>query len=682
MKTATADALLADLNDAQREAVTSEAAPLCILAGAGSGKTRVLTRRIAYRSATGALDPRHVLALTFTRKAAGELRSRLGKLGVRDHVVAGTFHAVAYAQLRRRWADNGTRPPALLERKVSLLVGLLPSSVRRRGRGPAGDTVSPADIAGEIEWAKARRVGPGHYAQQAEAHGRRPPLPPGVIGDIYAAYEKEKRRRGMVDFDDLLLLCRAALDSDPEFAAAQRWQFRHLFVDEFQDVNPAQYALLEAWVGGGTDFCVVGDPNQAIYAWNGADSRYLDGFRELHPGAGLVRLTDNYRSTPQVLAIANAVLGGGLRRSPPLRATCDDGDIPTVRGYPTDTAEAKQVAKAIRGDHGPGRRWSRNAVLARTHAQLVLFEEALRAIDVPCRVRGGGRFLDQPEVRAVIKDLKSAPVQTMAHVIADLREAIDGTPDDANAPAVQERKGHLEALLRLADEYVALDREGALEGFLAWLTATVRSDDAETGDAVELATFHAAKGLEWPVVFVVGLERGLIPIAHADTPAAVAEERRLLYVAVTRAREALHCSWAERRTFGTRTLARSASPYLADVEATIEALGRGESGIDWKAALAQQRTKIAEKRPKGRRPLLGEGSNADPQILEALRSWRATTAKASGVPAFVICHDSTLTAVAEARPQDRRALLAVPGMGPVKVDRYGEELLALVAHAS
>src|SRR5207248_5454469 len=265
--------------------------------------------------------------------------------------------------------------------------------------------------------------------------------------------------------------------------------------------------------------------------------------------------------------------------------------------------------------------------LARTHAQLVLFEEALRAIDVPCRVRGGGRFLDQPEVRAVIKDLQRAPVQTMAHVVADLRETIDATPDDADAPAVQERKGHLEALLRLADEYVTLDGEGSLDGFLAWLTATVRSDDAEAGDAVELATFHAAKGLEWPVVFVVGLERGLIPIAHADTPAAVAEERRLLYVAVTRAREDLHCSWAERRTFGTRTLGRSASTYLADIEATIEALGRGESGIDWKAALAQQRQKITEKRPKGRRPLLGEGSDADPEILEALRSWRSTTAK-------------------------------------------------------
>jgi len=676
-----AEALLADLNDAQREAVTSDAAPLCILAGAGSGKTRVLTRRVAYRSSIGAIEPGHVLALTFTRKAAGELRSRLAKLGVRDQVVAGTFHAIAYAQLRRRWADTGTRPPALLERKVSLLVGLLPPSARRR-HGARCEAVSPGDVAAEIEWAKARGVGPGHYAEQAEAHGRRPPLPPAVIGDIYAAYEKEKRRRGMVDFDDLLLLCRAAFDVDTEFAAAQRWRFRHLFVDEFQDVNPAQYALLEAWVGSGTDLCVVGDTNQAIYSWNGADARYLDGFRGRFPTAGIVRLSDNYRSTPQVLAVANAVLGGGLRRSPPLRPTCDEGPLPTVRSYPTDTAEAKQVARAIRGDHGPGRRWSRAAVLARTHAQLVLFEEALRALDVPCRVRGGGRFLDQPEVKAAIADLRRRQPPTMAHSIADLREAIDSSPDDAGAPGAQERKGHLEALLRLAQEYIDGDRDGSLDGFLAWLTATVRSDDADAGDAVELATFHAAKGLEWPIVFVVGLERGLMPIAHADTPAAVAEERRLLYVAVTRAREELHCSWAERRTFGARTQGRSPSSYLADIEATIEALASSESGVDWRAALVEQRRKIAERRPKTRRAALGVGSNADPVILEALRSWRSTTAKASGVPAFVICHDSTLAAVAEARPRDRKALLAVPGMGPVKVERYGDDLLALVAEAS
>ena len=675
-----AEALLADLNDAQREAVTSDAAPLCILAGAGSGKTRVLTRRIAYRSSIGAIDPRHVLALTFTRKAAGEMRSRLAKLGVRDQVVAGTFHAIAYAQLRRRWADTGVRPPGLLERKASLLVGLLPASARRRqGRG---DAVSPGDVATEIEWAKARGVGPGHFAEHAEAHRRRPPLPPAVIGDIYAAYEKEKRRRGMVDFDDLLLLSRAALDSDTEFAAAQRWRFRHLFVDEFQDVNPVQYALLEAWVGSGTDLCVVGDTNQAIYGWNGADAQYLDGFSERFPTAGIVRLRDNYRSTPQVLAVANAVLGSGLRRSPPLRPTCDDGPVPTVRSYGTDTEEAKLVARAIRGDHGPGRRWSRAAVLARTHAQLVLFEEALRALDVPCRVRGGGRFLDQPEVRAAIANLQRLAAPTMAHALADLREAIDESPDDASAPGTQERKGHLEALLRLAQEYLELDRDGSVEGFLSWLTATVRADDTDTGDAVDLVTFHAAKGLEWPVVFVVGLERGLVPIAHADTPAAVAEERRLVYVAVTRAREELHCSWAERRTFGARTQARSASPYVADIEATIEALASGASGVDWRAALAAQRRTIAERRPKGRRSTLGVGSNADPAILEALRSWRSSTAKASGVPAFVICHDSTLAAVAEARPRDRKALLAVPGMGPVKVERYGADLLALVAEAS
>ncbi|MFN2503791.1 MAG: UvrD-helicase domain-containing protein, partial [Acidimicrobiales bacterium] len=250
-------ALLAGLNPAQREAVTTSAAPLCILAGAGSGKTRVLTRRIAWQVATGAIDPRHVLALTFTRRAAGELGSRLGALGVREQVAAGTFHGLAYGQLRRRWSDLNERPPALLERKVRLLAPLLP---RRTTPGPNGRPapwVQPADVATEIEWAKARMITPAAYEQALAATGRRPGLPAAVLAEVYQRYEDEKRRRRLVDFDDLVILCAEALETDAGFAAAQRWRFRHLFVDEFQDVNPAQYRLLEGWRGGRPDLCVV-----------------------------------------------------------------------------------------------------------------------------------------------------------------------------------------------------------------------------------------------------------------------------------------------------------------------------------------------------------------------------------------------------------------------------------------
>src|SRR5215211_2624993 len=291
--------LLSGLTAPQLEAVTTPGQPLCILAGAGSGKTRVLTRRIAWRVSDGQALASHVLALTCTRRAADELSSRLAALGVRDQVAAGTFHAIAYAQLRRRWADSGQRPPALLDRKTRILARLLPAR-----RSPSD--VGPAEIAGEIEWAQARMVSPAGYAEAVAAAGRKPPMPAAAVTAIYERYQQEKRRQHLVDFDDLLLACAQALETDPAFAATQRWRFRHLFVDEFQDVNPLQFRLLEAWRDRRDDLCVVGDPRQAIYSWNGADPRYLTGFAERFEGATVVHLDENHRSTPQVVAVADA----------------------------------------------------------------------------------------------------------------------------------------------------------------------------------------------------------------------------------------------------------------------------------------------------------------------------------------------------------------------------------------
>jgi DNA helicase-2/ATP-dependent DNA helicase PcrA len=659
-----ADGLLQGLNDAQRRAVTIEASPLCILAGAGSGKTRVLTRRIGWRVTEGSADPRHVLALTFTRKAAGELSGRLSALGVRDQVAAGTFHAIAYAQLRRRWADRGEHPPTLVDRKVRLLAPLL--------AGHRSAAVQPADVANEIEWAKARFVGPAHYEAEASAAGRKAALPLSVMASLYERYEEEKRRRGVVDFDDLLLLCARALETDDAFAASQRWRFRHLFVDEFQDVNPVQFRLLDGWRGDRTDLCVVGDPNQAIFGWNGADASYLTGFGERFPSAEVVRLDDNYRSSPQILAVADAVLSGTGTRSRPLRANRPDAACPSLRSWASDRDEARAVARAMRRRHSPSMPWSTMAVLARTNAQLLLFEEACKAAAIPYRVRGQGSFLSQPEVRQALNDLRRLPLSSpLAPVIADLEEvATEGEG---------ERRQHLEGLVRLAREHSALDQAASIDGFFAWLRATVGGDEpARSGDVVELATFHAAKGLEWPVVFVVGLERGLVPIAQADTPDARAEERRLLYVAVTRAQRELHCSWAERRTFGTRSLTRSPSAYLPAIEAAVNAAGEGTPG-EWRRFLddGRQRLRTAgTRRPTGVLPIL---DGADPTIFEALKSWRAATAKRSGVPAYVIFHDTTLAALAQAKPHDRTGLLAVPGLGPVKAERYGEAVLAVLA---
>ncbi|HUQ64048.1 MAG TPA: ATP-dependent DNA helicase UvrD2 [Acidimicrobiales bacterium] len=695
--------MASELDPAQLEAVTTDAQPLAILAGAGSGKTRVLTRRIAHRIKAGSALPQHVLTLTFTRRAAAELSTRLAALGVRDRVAAGTFHAIAYAQLRRRWADQGIRPPALLDHKVGLLGPMMPStspSGRERGAGPSGpergagrDTIQPGDVAAEIEWAKARLVTPDGYEAAAASAARRPPLPAAAIATLYERYEQEKRKRALIDFDDLIVVCGDALHNDSQFATTQRWRFRHLFVDEFQDVNPAQLRLLTGWLGDRSDLCVVGDPDQAIYGWNGADARPLREFRSMFPSAGtaVVRLDRNYRSSPQILAAANAVLDRGTVLHP----TQPEGKAPCVERYATDNEEARAVASELRRRRGPNLPWSHLAVLARTHGQLVLIEAALAKANIPFRLRGAVAFLERPEIRDAIADLRRRPAESpLSSALPDLHELArdrSGSADSDSDSGAQsegpaaERHDALLTFSRLASEQLAIDPSMTVSSFLGWLISTLRVDAAADirRDAVELATFHAAKGLEWPIVFLVGLEQGLVPIGRAETADARAEERRLLYVAVTRAERELHCSWAERRTFGARTLGRSPSPWLESIEATVRALAEGRPASDWRRYLDDTRAQVrtlangAARGGRGARPRPGD--NADPEVVEALKSWRARAARAAGVPAYVVLHDTTLGAIAEAQPADTGELLSIPGVGPLKVQRYGPALLGVVA---
>jgi DNA helicase-2/ATP-dependent DNA helicase PcrA len=652
---------------------------LAILAGAGSGKTRVLTRRIAWLAAEGVIDARHVLAVTFTRKAAGELSDRLGALGVRRAVTSGTFHGLALAQLRRRWLDRGEAVPALLERKSRILAPLL-------GGGPSVGAEA-AEVAGEIEWAKARLIVPDGYEAAVAAAGRPTPRPAGEIASLYDRYETEKARRGVVDFDDLLWRLANALETDAEFAAVIRWRHRHLFVDEFQDVNPAQFRLIRLWLGDRRDLCVVGDDDQAVYGFTGADAGFLVHFGRHFPGAGLVRLEENYRSTPQVLAVAHAVLPGGPRCKKPLRPTLPDGPLPTITAHSSDRVEAAAVARALQAAHQPGAPWAGTAVLYRTNAQSGPLEAALRAAGVPHRVRGAARFLDRPAVAAALEELRRAAsaapgLPLVAHLagLGEWAEEVGGGEE-----ATRERREHVDALVRLGHDYLETDTaepvDGTAAGFVAYLVTVLAEDEPTRADAVELLTFHKAKGLEWPVVFVTGLERGLVPIAYAETPAALAEERRLLYVALTRAERELHLSWAQRRTLGGREMSRQASPYLTSIEAALAAFGPDGDG-DWQAAIAAERARLASVRVAAGRERAMVGASADPGVLAELVAWRKTLARASGVPAQVIFHDATLAAVAEARPVDRDALMAVPGLGPLKVERYGDELLALVARSS
>ena len=705
-----ADRLLDGLNAEQRDAVTTTAAPLCIIAGAGSGKTRVLTRRIAHRVAAGTAEPHRVLALTFTRKAAGELKARLGGMGLRDDVAAGTFHGIALAQLRSRWLERGVREPQLLDRKFALVARNIP---RRRG----SRDVNPLDAIAEIEWAKARRIAPHDYAEEALQHGRRPPMPGHEMGAVYERYEQDKTRRGYVDFDDLLHLCERALASDPAFAATQRWRFRHLFVDEFQDVNPLQFALLRAWLGDRTDLCVVGDPRQAIYAWNGADAGYLGAFARHFPGAEVRELRDNYRSTPQILAVANALIGE-REVGAPLRPNRPAGEPPEIVEYPTDAHEARGIARAVRDGHGPGRPWADQAVLTRTNAQAALIADALGRAGIPHKVRGGANLVNQPEVKEALRRLRNARAP-FATAVADLEAEVSGHfssegdadpelppatsrrgaeqqhgrgPDGEALPTeegesrqAEERRANLAALVQLARDYQGLDASASAAGFVQWLHAAARAEDAAGGsDAVEVATFHAAKGLEWPIVHVAGVEAGLVPIGHAKTAEAEAEERRLFYVALTRAERRLRLSWAAERAFGSRTSRRQPSPYLAEVRTVLDAMAGGRAPVDGLVEVRRERARLRERdgtRRSATRARSGPGGLGarDQAVYDALKAWRLEQARAANVPAYVVFPDTTLEAVAAARPRDVASLLALPGVGRVKASRYGETLLAVVA---
>jgi len=549
------DALLDDLDVYQRDAVVSAAAPLAIIAPAGSGKTRVLTRRIAYRVRNATAEARHVLAVTFTRRAAAELVDRIGRLGVDGPVTAGTFHAVALAQLRRHATEHNREPPRILDRKARLLGPLV------GGKGAAA-TLTLADLAAEIEWAKARMVSPERYELATRAVARRLSRPAAEIAEVYARYEAEKRRRHLLDFDDVLRRCTDAIETDDGFAAGQRWRFRHLFVDEFQDATPLQLRLLRAWLGPNPDLTAVGDPAQAIYGFAGADAAPLLEFDRAFDGGTTVALARNYRSTPAIVAVAEAALASvdtGARVRP--TAVRPDGDRPTIAVYDGDDAEAGAVADACRQAYTSGVPWHRLAVLFRTNAQSARFEAAFAARGIPCRVTDQQRFVTRPAVRVLLERLdamrREAPAHAFGELLADLAA-------DDELCRTDDLRSHRDALLELGRDYLALEAgTGGVTGFAAWLDVATRPAG---GAGVDLVTFHKAKGLEWDVVFVTGLERGLVPISWAGSPEARAEERRLLHVALSRALDTLHCSWARTRTVGRRIVPREPSPWLAALE--------------------------------------------------------------------------------------------------------------------
>nr|WP_304528754.1 ATP-dependent DNA helicase UvrD2 [Pseudonocardia sp. MH-G8] len=678
-----APTLESGLDDEQLAAVTAPRGPVCVLAGAGTGKTRTITRRIAHLAGTGHVAPGQVLAVTFTARAAGEMRTRLRGLGI-PGVQARTFHAAALRQLRYFW------PRVVGGPQWQLLEGKLRIVGQAAVRAKAGtDAASLRDLAGEIEWAKASLLTPDGYPAAVAKLRRDTPGPAEQVAAVYAGYEALKNRAEMLDFDDLLLHTAAALEEHTGVAEEFRDRYRCFVVDEYQDVTALQQRVLDAWLGERDDLTVVGDANQTIYTFAGASPRHLLEFPRRFPEAVVVRLQRDYRSTPQVVSAANTLIGAAHGRVAGSRlkliGQLPPGPEPDFTEHDDEPAEAAAAAKKIARMIADGTQASEIAVLFRINAQSEVYEQALTEVGVPYQVRGGERFFQRPEVRRAMIAIRSAgPVD--APLVDAVRAVLAPIGLTAEPPSGAQQRAQWESLLaivELAEELVAVEAAADLRRFAAELEARADASHPPTVQGVTLASLHAAKGLEWDVVFLVGLVDGTLPIQHADgDDEAIEEERRLLYVGLTRARRRLSLSWAlSRQPGGPRRRRRSRFLYgLIPDEHPASRIANGGRGA------SKPRCRVCGS------PLLGADamklrrctdcpSDVDVELLDRLRGWRADEARQQQVPAYVIFTDATLTTIAEHRPADVASLVRIPGIGARKLDRYGEAVLGLVAES-
>jgi DNA helicase-2/ATP-dependent DNA helicase PcrA len=622
-----ADQIFAGLNPEQRRAVLQTRGPVCILAGAGSGKTTTITRRIAWQVASGAFPADQILAVTFTDKAATEMRSRLKALGV-EGVTARTFHAAALGQLR--WLAP-ERVGELLPSKglvVRRIANTLPRPFCFR---------HASDLAQEIERAKNRRITPNRYLESLNGHV--PPLPPELMEHVYTSYEREKRSAGRIDFEDLLELAIRLYEEDEQAAFLLRERFRAFTVDEYQDVNLLQQALLDLWLGERDELCAVGDDFQAIYGFTGASPGYLLGLPDRFPGAAVVTLESNYRSTPQVLELANKLMPrmGGAPKT--LRPTRPAGAEPERHVF-EHPAEEKlfvvgRIAKLHENEKLP---FEQMAILVRTNTRAADFEEALAGAEIPFQ---GSSLLERESARFLLRRAASIEAGNLARGVRRLAHAqgwVENPPPRLGDREMT-RLADMTRLVHLAEE---LD-DGETDGTAFVAEIRRRFDPRASGHGVHLLTLHRAKGLEFAAVFLPRLEEKELPCALSlKRPEELAEERRLFYVGLTRAKRHLFLSWTERC---------KSSRFLIELEISDPVPGsRPRPG--------------AEERPPG---------------FEQLRAWRKERARADGVPAFVVFTNRALCAIAVARPESIEELAEVRGVGPKKIDRYGDEVLAVFA---
>lgn len=659
-----ADQILDALDPEQRDVATALHGPVCVLAGAGTGKTRAITHRIAYGVRVNAYNPQSVLAVTFTARAAGEMRERLRGLGAQG-VQARTFHAAALRQLSYFWPQVvGGQIPNLVEQKASL-VGRAARSV-----GLSPDRLTVRDLASEIEWAKVSLVGADDYVKVTADAGR--PAPAGVerqqVVDVMRAYEEAKSDAVVLDFEDILLLLADMIGRHGEVGEQIRRQYRHFVVDEYQDVSPLQQFLLDQWLGGREELCVVGDPAQTIYSFAGATPQHLLEFPRNHPEATVVRLVRDYRSTPQVVNLANGLMAarGNTRTGVELVAQRPSGPDPVYTAYADDPEEAGGVADRIERLIASGVTPSEIAVLYRTNSQSEEFEDALAHRGIGYLIRGGQRFFDREEVRKAMVLLRGAAVSPSESPLGEqVRDAISSAGWQEQAPAargaVRERWESLQALVQLADDFDADgDRPATLREFVEHLAERAQAQHAPAVEGVTLTTMHAAKGLEWDAVFIVGCSEGLLPISLAETPEAIEEERRLLYVGVTRAREHLHMSFARARKAGGRA-SRKRTRFL---EKWWPELGRPARGG------APKPTKAVA---------LADLTADQAHLFDALRQWRLDLSQEASKPAYTVLTDASLIQIAQQRPATMGALGTIRGVGASKLDQFGAQILRVVA---
>ncbi len=695
--------ILAGLDERQRMAATAVEGPVLILAGAGSGKTRTITRRIAYAAAVGAQRPDRGLAVTFTAKAAGQMRARLSALDVTG-LSAMTFHSAALRQLRHFWPSAvGGPAPGLIAAKAPYLAEAAASL------GLSRDRSLIRDLAAEIEWAKVSRLRPDDYPSAAGSAGRTPPggMTGSEVASVYRAYGALLAEQGRMDFEDVLSLTVGLLNDRPDIADQVRQRYRWITVDEYQDVSALQQSLLECWLGESDQICVVGDPGQTIYTFAGASTEYLAGFRRTYPRATVVPLEQSYRCSPEIITIANKLLAQSWQSAqhPQLRLTSRQphGPRPRIVACSDDLAEAEQVAAGVARWRAEGIAAREIAVLVRSNAATVPIEEALAGAGVPYVVTGGERFFARPEIREAVLRLRGAAKAAAAPdrspgLTADVAEVLAAMGFLAAAPpggrgAARERWESLAALATLASDLVERNPEAGLRELVMELQRREELQAEPVADGVSIATLHAAKGLEWDAVWIAGLQEGTLPISYATTAAAVAEERRLCYVGITRARRELALSWAAHRV-GERGSRRASSRFLQDI-------GEGEAilGSGLEAQIGQPRP-VAEPRrhPRlARCRICGKGlptpsekamarcrncpADIDAALLEQLRQWRASLVAASGAPPYTVFTDMTLQAIAELRPMTDEDLVQISGVGRAKAERYGPALLTMVAES-